>query len=487
MKLSATQRIAKNFTWLSIGDVLSRGINFFAVVYIARVLGAAVFGLLTFAQAILMYLILLVDSGLSLFGTREIARSRGREGRITLNILVIRFLIAALVFAVSFAVLWALPLSFITRLFFMGIFMFIFYRALDTDWIFQGLERMEYIAVSRILYSVLMFILIVVLVKDSQDLIRIPFIYFGCGIAVSFLFLAILFKYFTRSSLGHLSPADWWDYFSEAVPLGASAILIQIYNNMDTIMLWFMDKPRVVGYYNVAYKVFFIFAGFLGLWQATAFPVVSKRIGLSKVKTRNFLQKYMRLTLLAIIPISFLVALGSPLIIRGLFGKEYLLASAALQILIWNLLVIAVSGIYGGLMLIPAGYSRQYLLAMGAGAGLNIILNFILIPPFSYIGAAIATLLTGIFVCLAVFLFSRKVFYLGFLKDSLKPLFVSILSFVVFIAAFHVLSVLSYYARLLTACMVFLMVYLTTIIYIEHRFLGSFVREIAKLRKLGSS
>ena len=487
MKLSATQRIAKNFTWLSIGDILSRGINFFAIIYIARILGAAVFGLLNFAQAMLAYLILLVDSGLSLFGTREIARTRGHKGRLTLNIILIRLLIAAIVFGVSLAIIFSIPLSFELRMFFVGMFLFIFYRALDTDWIFQGLERMEYIAYSRTAYSALMFILIIVLVRTSGDYIRIPFIYLFCGMAVSFVFLSILFKYFTPASLGHLSPADWWEYFSEALPLGASAFLMQVYNNMDTIMLWFMDKPSVVGYYNVAYKVFFIFAGFLGLWQTTAFPVASKRIVQNKAKARKFLGKYVRLTLLAVIPLAFLVTLGSPLIIRVLFGVEYLLSSSALQILIWNLVIIAISGFYGGLILIAAGYSREYLMAVGGGAVLNIILNFILIPPFSYLGAAIATILTGIFVCAAVFLYSRKVFYLGFVKESLRPLLASFVSAAVFLVAFQGLSTFSYYIRLLVACLAFLTVYLAAIFYVEKGFLISFVREIAKIRRLSNS
>ena len=73
MTPSVTKTMARNFSWLTISQVVGRGLNFLALVYIARVLGAASFGLLSFVQAFVAYLILLVDVGLSTYGTKTIA------------------------------------------------------------------------------------------------------------------------------------------------------------------------------------------------------------------------------------------------------------------------------------------------------------------------------------------------------------------------------------------------------------------------------
>ncbi|KPJ69772.1 hypothetical protein AMJ44_02360 [candidate division WOR-1 bacterium DG_54_3] len=478
METSVTKRIAKNFTWLSIGDIISRGLIFFAIIYIARVLGAAAFGLLNFAQAFLAYLVLLVDSGLSLFGAREIAKAKEKVAAISLNIFAIRFLIALIIFLISLFILFLLPLSFEIRLLFIGTFLFIFYRALSADWVFQGLEIMQYIAYSRIFYSILAFILVVCLIKSSADLVKVPFVLFASGMIASVLFLSILYKRITTTSLSHLAPLNWWEYFSEAIPLGASMILVQIYYNMDTIMLGFMDTPEVVGYYNAAYKIFLVFIGFLTIWQSTAFPVMSKRVIKEKDKVQNFLDKYIRLTMLVAIPISIIVTILSPLIISLFFGSNYISSYQGLQILIWSIIFISITSVYGVLILVPLGKSREFLYGVASGALINIILNIILIPPYSFKGAALATLLSEVTVAMVMFYFARKEIYVKVIENLKIPIWAS--SVAIF---FSIIG--QYFSpanfKLISGSIIFSAIYFLMIIILgEKRFLLDFYKEIIK-------
>ena len=157
METSVTKRMAKNFSWLSIGDIVGRGLNFLAILYIARVLGVVAFGLLNFAQAFQAYLLIIVDSGLSILATREIAKSKEKAGAISINIMAVRLIIALMVFALAVFILYFVPLSWEMRWLFIGTFLYVFYHAINSDWAFQGLEKMEYVAVSKILYSALFF------------------------------------------------------------------------------------------------------------------------------------------------------------------------------------------------------------------------------------------------------------------------------------------------------------------------------------------
>src|SRR3989339_767888 len=118
--MSTTKGIAKNFSWLLGGAVLSSLINFFTTIYVARILGASAFGLFVFAQAFLMYLVLIVDSGLSILGTREIAKEKENAGTVSINILAVRLILAFFVFIV--ATLIVLFLFFIGRLMLIGLF-----------------------------------------------------------------------------------------------------------------------------------------------------------------------------------------------------------------------------------------------------------------------------------------------------------------------------------------------------------------------------
>jgi O-antigen/teichoic acid export membrane protein len=420
--MSTTKRIAVNFSWLSIGEVAARGFGFLTVIYLARVLGAAAFGLLNFAQAFLAYLVLMVDSGLSIYGTREIARETSKTGPVSLNIFAIRLFLACVIFIISSSMVFLINMPFEMRLLFVYTFLFVFYRALNADWVFQGLEKMGYIALSRVLFSALVFVATILLVRQSHDLVRVPLIHFIAGISLSLIFLYLLFKRFASAGLEHLKTGNWWDYFSESIPLGVSYILVQIYYNIDTIMLGFMKSVEVVGLYNAAYKLFFGGLLLFGLWQSTAFPVVSRRISSDKASAVVFLKKYLRIAILFGIPVSFLITFLAPSIIQIVYGPSYLSCSIVLQILIWSILPIIISGTYGMLVLVPLGKNKLVLYGVLSGAVVNIILNLMLIPPYGFIGASVATLLAEIIVGAVMFFFAYKEMRLGFLGLIFKPI-----------------------------------------------------------------
>lgn len=476
MNQSTTKSIAKNFSWLALGDLLSRVVNLSTNIYIARILGAASFGLINFAQAFMTYLVLFVDSGFSLLGTKEIAKSKNKMRSIAINLFSLRLLIALIVFALSVLILVLLPLPMQYRLLFIGTFLFVFYRALNADWAFQGMEKMEWIALTKLCFSMLSIILVIALVKTGTDMLKVPFLIAFSGIATSIVFLFVLAKVANIPRIDGFSPSDWRYYFLESIPLGLSALLSQIYSNIDTIMLGFMHKPEIVGYYNAAFKFFFFFVSFYGLWQSTAYPVIVKRINENVAAAERFLNKYLRLSMFIMAPAVCLIAILSPYIIKLFFGLDYSAASPALQILIWGTLMNAISGMYGILVLIPSGRSRQFMYAVGVGACINIALNFILIPPFGHIGAAFSTVLTESAAALLMYYFSSKVLNIGFSKALAVPLLIAFAATSVFLLPLPISSPLLKHVLL---SLVFISLYLAIFLLLGgKKFIADFLSEI---------
>jgi len=480
MEQSVTKRIAKNFSWLLVGNVISGLINFFSIIYIARVLGAAAFGMLQFAQAFLLYLVVIVDSGLSTFGTREIAQKRNQVEKISMNIFSLRLVIAFVVFCLSFFILLMVPVSPTIRMLFIITFLFVFYRALNTDWVFQGLEKMEYVAVSKLLFSVTTFLFIVLFVRSPGDLVTVPMIRFIFGLLISIVFLLIIFKRFFSFNLRLISVRSWPNAFLLAIPLGISIVLLQIYDNLDTIMLGIMDTPAVVGIYNAAYRVFYLFAGVFSLWLATVLPVICKRMSEDIDWTKLFCEKFMRLTLLLTIPVTVLVCFSSSLFISLFFGNQYVDAIPALRYLIWALIPLAISNTYGSLVLIPAGLFNRFLASVGAGALANIVMNFILIPRFSYVGAAVATIVAQIIAGIIAYYFAQKVFRLHLIKYLIKPVAISLLSSIAFFLAYSFLAGQNTVMQLVVSNLAFSAVAGILILLLEYEFIAGFVREIIK-------
>ena len=441
-------------------------------VYIARVLGAASFGLYQFAQAFLIYLILLVDSGLALFGTKEIARDKENAGKVTLNIFAVRWIVACGLFVLSVAVLFVLPMEQTLRWLFVATFLFIFYRALSSEWVFQGLEAMEYIPLFKILITAFSLILTVGLVRGPLDLLKLPLLQAVCGFVVAFAFIFVLFKRIMPASMKMLAPPEWPSIFWQALPLGASIFMIQIYGNLDTIMLGFMGRSEIVGYYNVAYKVYFVCAGIFSAWLQTAMPVMSHRIANDLPAARVFINKYTRLTGLVFIPLTLVVFLLAPEIVLLIFGAEYLAAIPALKILIWQMLSITMGSIFSVLILLPAGRYYDFLGAVSVGALVNIILNLLLIPRFGMLGAATATIIAEVCAMLMSAYFAQRVFGIELVRQFIFP------GFLAFIALLGYWGVLALGRPV--AGSVYLIVYGGLVLTLERRFLFSFAREIFK-------
>lgn len=423
--MSTTKKIAKNFSWLLAGNTTSGLLNFLAVIYVARVLGAAGFGLWQFAMAFLAYLVLLVDSGLSMYGMREIAQARHRAGGIALNLFAIRFLIASVVYLISAAMLFLLPVPLNLRLVFLAVFLLVFYRALNADWVFQGLEKMEFISLAKLCFASGSLLFIFLLVKAPGDLIRVPLIQAVCGILASTAFVFFLFQRLVKAARTELLVRAWPGYMLAAIPLGASIIMIQIYNNLDTIMLGFMSRVEIVGYYNAAYQIFYVFIGLFYIWLSTAMPVMNRRVASDKAGAERFIAKYARLTMMAFVPLVVFVFIAARPIVVQTFGGTYAPAAAALRILIWNLITVIVGSIYGVLILIPAGRFKEYFIAVLSGAVVNVALNFLLIPAYSFYGAAAATLIAEATAVTITIIYARRIIPLSLIGHLGKALAVS--------------------------------------------------------------
>jgi O-antigen/teichoic acid export membrane protein len=183
----------------------------------------------------------------------------------------------------------------------------------------------------------------------------------------------------------------------KGIPFTLVAFFVGIYYYIDTVMLSMFTDSKTVGYYNAAYRLLeaplFLSAAF----TTAIFPAVSKLF----VENKEYLQKTIRESLEKILIIGVLIAITvgyySKDIINIFYGAEYSNSSTALTILIVSVAIIMPSTVLGTTL---RAMNKQAISAYvtGGGAALNIILNLILIPRYSLLGAAWATVATEVFV-----------------------------------------------------------------------------------------
>ena len=169
----------------------------------------------------------------------------------------------------------------------------------------------------------------------------------------------------------------------------------------------FLTTDEVVGWYMAAYRLAFASLFIPTGTMRAIFPVLSKYYKESLDKFKRLFEQAFKFLFFIGFSLAVLTTLLADKIILLLYGEEYANSAIILKILIWSIALVFITTL---MTHTTRSSDRQSFTAkvVGFSAALNIVLNFILIPKFSYIGAAMAAVGTEA----STFLF--HLFYLRF-------------------------------------------------------------------------
>jgi O-antigen/teichoic acid export membrane protein len=152
-------------------------------------------------------------------------------------------------------------------------------------------------------------------------------------------------------------------------------------------------------------------------------PVIAKEFLANNRHTlKQLVPKIIRALMIIVIPLSLGIAYFAKPIIITLYGEQYHGSAIALQILILAFLLFSTDMIFG--MLCKAGgFQKIDLFILIVNTIVNITLNLILIPPFGYIGASVATVVSICVSLISHYIFvKRKIVNTIWLPTIIRPL-----------------------------------------------------------------
>ncbi len=398
----SSNQIFKNLITLTSAEVVSKIISLLTAVYLARVLKPEGFGILGFASAFVSYFLLMVNFGFDTYGTREIAKEKSITAKLVNNILSIRLLFAVIWYLIFALIVLMISKPLTVKLVLLITAINLFVNAISLNWVFMGLEKMWLISIRQVMTNLIALIGVVLFVSSEKNIvIAVLIITLSSVINTSWLF-QVYRKWYNEIKLS-FNFNYWKRILYESFPLMFSAFMIAIYYNLDMVMLGYMKSETDVGIYSAAYRVFLVGIIPFSLILNSFFPTLSK-IGLTKSKEfKKVISQYAVLMLTTAIIISAIYYFNSKTIIEILFGQRFTDSIFPLSILSINIFVIGANMFFGN-PLIAWGKQKKYSIAIALGAASNIILNILLIPKYSYLGAAYATLISEVVVFVGVFI-----------------------------------------------------------------------------------
>lgn len=442
--MSTTRRIAKNTTLLFVSQLINYILFFFAFIYLARYLGAEEFGVISYALALCGILIIFCELGFSTLIVREVSRNKSLANKYSSNISLLKIFLSLFTFTLFILIVYIekYPPNIADTIYLIGLYYIMLTFSNVYNSIFQAYEKMEFISIATIINSIILFSGVLIAISYQVNIVIFAFIFFISNLIVLLYYLMITSWKLYIPKLEF----DWsfWTYLiKESLPFAMTSIFGVVAFQVDQVFLSLLSGNAAVGYYSVAYRLMQALMFIPSVYTISILPVFS-RLHISSRKSLKFgySKSFKYLTILGL-PIAVGVTLLSKDIIILLYDSGFTPSIIVLQIVIWAIPIIFLNFLLSSTI---ASINKQHdtVKIIFFSMILNVILNLIFIPTYSYIAASIITVITELFVLIWYF---RIMSVYGFninLKVFLKPLIASVLMalFIIFVHINLILTII---------------------------------------------
>jgi O-antigen/teichoic acid export membrane protein len=426
--MALSGKVAYNTAAQVVSKIIGTLVSLAGVALITRYLGSYGFGYYTTAITFVTFFSIAGDLGLTLVTTQLISHPGADQHKLLSNLFTFRLLSALAILILAPIVVIFLPYAPLVK---EGVtiaavaFFFILLNQVFVS-LFQKELKADRSAIAEIVSRFIMFFGIAMAAWFNWGLFGILW-----SMAIANFLSFVLSYYFSRPYAKIRLAFNWliWkDILKRAWPFVLTIVLNLVYLRADILLLSLLKSPVEVGLYGAAYKVIDVLVSVPFLIGGTVLPILTLRWQAKEYdKYQRAWQKIFNATALLVWPVIIGVFVLATPIMTLVAGQDFILAGPILKILI-----IAVGGVFFSALftytMISFGYQRRLIGAYLFTALTSLILYFVLIPGYSYIGAAWVTVYSEIIMCfLAWFLVRRNSNLKAKMNIFMKAFFASII------------------------------------------------------------
>lgn len=404
---SGVGRYFRNTSWLFGGHIVRVVVGVLVSVAVARHLGPDDFGVYNFAYAIVSLLTVLSTLGLQHVLRRELVSDEERRGELLGSCIVMTSLASLVIFAALLSAVALLPdqrLGLV--LIVIGATVLLSPFNLINVWFQADVQgKLSAIALSASL-------LIAAALKLLAIFLEAGLLTFAYLSLIELTILAVWHimlyrKYYGSLTCWSATRGRCFRLLKESWPMIFAGLATVLYMRVDQIMLRALVDDVAVGEYSAATRISSVWHLLPITLASSLFPAIVNARKASDARYRQRLQHYFDLSA----ALAYFTALGTsifaPWVITLLFGEAYEASGPIAAVHVWSCLFIFV-GVARVQYLTVESQLSVLPIFTAIGCGVNLLLNWWLIPLYSGMGAAIATVIsqfTSVFV--TSFLFKR--------------------------------------------------------------------------------
>lgn len=405
--MTKKKSLTKNYIYNASYQVLALITPLITTPYLSRVLEADGIGVYSFTTSIVSYFTMFGVLGTLSYGNREIAYlQEDRKTRskvfweveflsvITAVIALVAYLFFILFFAKEYHVIYVIQMiSFLTI-------------ALDITWLLQAMEEFGKIVGRNLFFKILSIVYVFAFVRTKEDLI----LHVAGNVIISFLIQASVWAYVPQ----YVDAPDWknlkpFRHLKGVIALFIPTIAISIYTVLDKTMIGIFSTPYENGYYEQALNLSRTVLSLITALGAVMLPRLGYHYNREeKEEVNNLMYQSYRFVWFLGIPLCFGLMGVAGNIVPWFYGDGFLKLTVLLPVLSMLIPIVGLSNITGTQYLIVTKREKLLTLSVALGAGVNFLCNIVLIPKFSAIGAATASIIAELLITSIQFVFIRK-------------------------------------------------------------------------------
>ncbi len=349
-------------------EAVSKACVLVTFAYLARVLGPRDFGIIELALSITVFFVLGTETGLGTYGARIIEISPDRAPQLIPRVAALRAMLGApaYVLIVALSTWYRAPGMGILAIYGLMILLTPFF----TQWVFQGLRQMQWVATGSLLRYGVFAAMILLLVRpgSSTSLVAMAEVAGALALAV---FNSALLRGVLRIRL------DWrgaWRgaiaLFRETWFLGASDLTWATMWYAPSIIVGWMDPARTerVAWLAASVRIVVALHTFVWLYFFNLVPNLASELKAGVDSWRALVNRSLSTSMWAACFVGLTGTLLAPLMMSLVYGQAYRQAVLPFQLAVWMIPVTCLSGHFRFSLIVHGRQDLEFRASALAGA-----------------------------------------------------------------------------------------------------------------------
>src|SRR5688572_30342666 len=419
MRTTKKNKLVHNFFSLGAVQVISSLIQLIVVPHVIRKIGVDGFGVVAVAHVVMLLLSGFTDYGFNQTAVKSISLYRtdaAAVSKIFWTVLFSKLVLCILAFIFLLVLILCIPLFRAHAMLYLMAFTLVIGQSLFVSWLFQGIEKMQFIAVLTLLGRTIFAILVFVFIQRNEHS-GLFLLFLGTGSFIAGLLSILMARRMLAIQYIKPSVADIRRELIEGWRIMIANLSSYFCQYSNIIILRIFTNDLLAGYYGIAEKIFFTAKQVLAMFSQAIYPQVCQIVLAGKERLYFFLRQIYLPFFLGIVSGSLLLFIFTPQVLSFFTGKDYHHSVYYLRMLCFVTVVICLN-IPATLILLAMDQKKKYLRVSILGMLLNISANFLLVIFFEAKGTVTAILLTELFIMAGLNVGLYKILVL---PDSLKP------------------------------------------------------------------